>query len=170
MMDTMNSPAPLLRKQVYLLSPQDLIDYPIWEFCSDEEGVDGQDEATVRPSEESEVPGYSPGVYVVAADAVFSDGITAPGYLYSGEPSDMGCVQPNLFTGSSQVNFWLGWLRFIGNVEEIIAGNYKLLGKSRESIFPISFQSRVNVNGAPLEVLVEGFMALDLDRRVKVLV
>jgi hypothetical protein len=82
----------------------------------------------------------------------------------------MGCVQPNLFTGSSQVNFWLGWLRFIGNVEEIIAGNYKLLGKSRESIFPISFQSRVNVNGAPLEVLVEGFMALDLDRRVKVLV
>ena len=67
------------------------------------------------------------------------------------------------------MNFWLGWLRFITNKEEKIANNYALIGKSRESIFPIAFQSRVNVNGEPLKVDIEGFMALDLDRHVKVL-
>ena len=169
MMNGMEDTASPIRKQVYLLSIQDLIDHPIWEFCSDEEGVDGQDEATVRPSEESEVPGFSPGAYVVAADALLGDGTSVLGYLYSGEPSDMGCIQPNIIVGSSQVNFWLGWLRFITNKEEKIANNYELIGKSRESIFPIAFQSRVNVNGEPLKVDIEGFMALDLDRHVKVL-
>ena len=33
-----------IRRQVYRLTEQDLLDHPIWEFCSDEEGVDGQDE------------------------------------------------------------------------------------------------------------------------------
>jgi hypothetical protein len=169
MMDGMENSAKLIRKQVYLLSIQDLIDHPIWEFCSDEADVDGQDEATVRPSEEREVPGFSPGAYVVAADAVLGDGTSVLGYLYSGEPSDMGCIQPNILAGSSQVNFWLGWLRFITNKEERIANNYALLGKSRESIFPIAFRSRANINGEPLIVSVEGFMALDLDRHVKVL-
>jgi hypothetical protein len=168
MMSAMSDPAKRIRKQVYLLSPQDFVDHPIWEFCADEEDVEGQDEATARPSEKSEVPGYSSGVYVVAADVVLGDGTLAFGYLYSGEPQDMGCIQPNLFAGSSQVNFWLGWLRFIKNVEERVAGGYTLLGKGRESIFPISFRSRVNVNGAPLEALVEGFMALDSGRQVKV--
>ena len=48
------------RKQVYLLSAEDFKSYPIWEFCLDEEGMEGQDEATVKPSEDLEVPGASP--------------------------------------------------------------------------------------------------------------
>jgi hypothetical protein len=168
-MSAMKEPSQRIRKQVYLLSPQDLIDYPIWEFCSDEEGVDGQDEATVRPSEEKEVPGFSPGAYIVAADALFGDGTVACGYLYSGESHDLGCVQPNVVAGSFQVNFWLGWLRFVPNIEERIARNYELLGKMRDSVFPVSFQSRVNVNSAPLKIVVKGFMALDIDRQVKVI-
>ena len=33
-----------IRREVYRLTEQDLLDHPIWEFCSDEEGVDGQGE------------------------------------------------------------------------------------------------------------------------------
>ena len=39
-----------IRKQVYLLTVEDLNDHPLWEFCPDEEGEEDQDEATVKPS------------------------------------------------------------------------------------------------------------------------
>jgi len=39
------------RKQVYDLTLADLQAAPVWEFALDEEGVAGQDEATVRPYE-----------------------------------------------------------------------------------------------------------------------
>jgi hypothetical protein len=38
-----------IRKQVYDLTLDDLTRYPVWEYALDEEGEDGQDEATVRP-------------------------------------------------------------------------------------------------------------------------
>jgi hypothetical protein len=40
-----------LRKQVYDLTTEDLDFAPIWEYAHDEEGEEGQDEATVRPVE-----------------------------------------------------------------------------------------------------------------------
>jgi hypothetical protein len=46
-----------IRKHVYLLTEPDLIDYPLWEFCSDEEGEEDQDETTVKPSGDLEVEG-----------------------------------------------------------------------------------------------------------------
>jgi hypothetical protein len=42
-----------VRKQVYDLTLADFDVAPVWEFASDEEGVAGQDEATVRPYEVS---------------------------------------------------------------------------------------------------------------------
>ena len=38
-----------ISKQVYNLTADDFSAYPVWEFASDEEGEEGQDEATVRP-------------------------------------------------------------------------------------------------------------------------
>src|SRR5262252_1978828 len=40
-----------VRKQVFDLTVEDLDRYPVWEFALDEEGDEGQDEATVRPYE-----------------------------------------------------------------------------------------------------------------------
>ncbi len=40
-----------IRKQVYELTVDDLDRHPVWEFALDEEGEEGQDEATVRPYE-----------------------------------------------------------------------------------------------------------------------
>jgi hypothetical protein len=42
-------PAPV-RKPVYDLTLADFDAAPVWEFALDEEGVAGQDEATVRPT------------------------------------------------------------------------------------------------------------------------
>jgi hypothetical protein len=40
-----------IRKQVYELKLDDVRRFPVWEFALDEEGEEGQDEATVRPCE-----------------------------------------------------------------------------------------------------------------------
>jgi hypothetical protein len=99
-----------IRKQVYELTAKDFSDYPIWEFCSDEEDVEGQDEATVRPTDKAELKDELPGSCVIAANVKFADDSLGIGYLYNYDDGDIGCVQPNLLTESEQINFWLGWL------------------------------------------------------------
>ena len=37
------------RKPIDQITVADLVDFPIWEFCLDEEGVEGMDETWVRP-------------------------------------------------------------------------------------------------------------------------
>lgn len=53
----MNSTPPSLatRKPIDDLTPEDIAAFPIWEFASDEEGVEGQDETWVRPVASREV-------------------------------------------------------------------------------------------------------------------
>ncbi|MFZ0200986.1 MAG: hypothetical protein WB523_15640 [Candidatus Sulfotelmatobacter sp.] len=143
-----------IRKPVYELTRLDLQQSPLWEFCSDEEGVSGQDEATVKPSQDSEVPAYSPGAYIIAADFVLADGSPAEGYIYSGEPHDLGCTQPNVVFPDGQINFWLG---IIPATNERLSALYQRLGKKAESVFPIHYKTRVPINGKPMKGVVEGF-------------
>ena len=117
--------APRIRKQVYELTGQDFLDHAIWEFCSDEEGVEGQDEATVRPTAKTELTDELPGACVLAARVSFAHGSSGAGDLYTSESDDFGCVQPNLLAGASQVNFWLGWLRFIPNAAQRVQLGYR---------------------------------------------
>jgi hypothetical protein len=165
----MMQPESALRRQVYLLTVKELMKHTIWEFCLGEEDIPGQDEATVKPSEDSEVPGYSPGAYVIAADVTFADGTSALGYLYSGEPNDWGCIQPNAVTQAGQVNFWLGALRFVADVDKRIADQLQVLGRSARQIFPAIFKSRAKINDEFQTVIVSGFMALEGDGSVKIL-
>ena len=155
-----------IRKQVYLLTAQDFVDHPIWEFCLDEESVEGQDEATVRPTDEIEVEGYSDGMYVVAADATLSDGTVLPAYLYTGEPNNVGGIQPNLIVEAGQVNIWYGWLRIFKNPEGYVADCLSRLSRPREAIFPVKFETRAKINGGRLSVTIDGFKALSPDRQL----
>jgi hypothetical protein len=149
-----------IRKQVYLLTADDLNDHPLWEFCPDEEDEEGQDEATVKPSTEMEVPGYSPGAYILASDVTFADGTSATGYVYSGGPDDgTGCTQPNVVTVAGQVSFWLGWLKFVKDPQQEIAKRCALLVKDSASIFPVRFSTRPHINGAKMEIVLGSFMA-----------
>ena len=143
-----------IRKQVYHLTRLDLKDYPLWEFCLDEEGLPGQDEATVKPSEDREVPAYSSGAYIVAADFVFSDGSPAEGYIYSGEPEDFACTTPHIFVSDGDVSFWFGRR---APKPEVIASVYEKLGKDPSRVFPIRYRKRVPVNGSLMNGTIRGF-------------
>jgi hypothetical protein len=143
-----------IRKQFADFTPDDFRRCPLWEFCSDEEDVEGQDETTAKPSEDTEVPGYSPGAYLVAADFVLADGSPLEGFIFSGEPDDFGCVQPNIFIAGQMFAFWFG---ISPPSAQQLGTMYQRLGKSPEQVFPVSYTTRVPVNGTLLRGTIRGF-------------
>ena len=66
------------RKPIDQITVADLVDFPIWEFCLDEEGVEGMDETWVRPLAAAEVPD---GAYSLSVATTFE---TASGLRVNG--------------------------------------------------------------------------------------
>jgi len=68
------------RKPVNELSVEDLLAFPIWEFATDEEDVQGQDETWVRPVRHNQVPreAYS---QLVATDFTTAGGMRLQGFM-----------------------------------------------------------------------------------------
>ena len=54
------------RKPIDQITVVDLADFPIWEFCLDEEGVEGMDETWVRPLAAAAVPNEAYSLSVAA--------------------------------------------------------------------------------------------------------
>jgi len=71
-----------MRKPVYELTLADLEAQPVWEFALDEEGVPGQDEATVRPYATNGQPVPEGGMFVVRAAFTLAGSARRAGYLY----------------------------------------------------------------------------------------
>jgi hypothetical protein len=149
-----------IRKQVYELTAEDLIRYPVWEFALDEEGEEGQDEATVRPLDHAEPVDPAGAMVIVRARLTLADGTRIPGYLTPQPPgvASLGTIQPQAITATGQVSFWCG----IATPEPTyIAGSYQRLGKSRsEDVFPLDFVSDVAVLGGPIAGRIPGFLSL----------
>jgi hypothetical protein len=66
------------RKPIDQITVADLVDFPIWEFCLDEEGVESMDETWVRPLAAAAVPN---GAYSLSVAAKFE---TASGLRVNG--------------------------------------------------------------------------------------
>ena len=66
------------RKPIDQITVPDLVDFPIWEFCLDEEGVEGIDETWVRPLAAAAVPNEA---YLLSVAAEFE---TASGLRVNG--------------------------------------------------------------------------------------
>ncbi|MEI9926097.1 MAG: hypothetical protein WDN50_24300 [Bradyrhizobium sp.] len=68
------------RKPIDQITAADLVDFPVWEFCLDEEGVEGMDETWVRPLAAAAVPneGYS---LSVAAEFETASGLRVNGLM-----------------------------------------------------------------------------------------
>ena len=66
------------RKPIDQITVADLVDFPIWEFCPDKEGVEGMDETWVRPLAAAAVPN---GAYSLSVAAGFE---TASGLRVNG--------------------------------------------------------------------------------------
>jgi hypothetical protein len=134
-----------IRKQVYALTSDDLQRCPIWEFCPDEEGVYGQDEATVRPRVDLTVSDPAFGMMMVArADFVANDGTTFRGYCYAESENDLSRIQPVIVTDKGQVMFWYGMVE--PNPAELDEA-YAKLKKDKATLFPIRFHSSFIANG-----------------------
>src|ERR1700759_794901 len=68
------------RKPIDQITVPDLVDFPIWEFCLDEEGVEGMDETWVRPLAAAAGPN---GAYSlsVAAESKTASGLRVDGLV-----------------------------------------------------------------------------------------
>lgn len=158
------------RKQVYDLTLDDLFDYPVWEFALDEEAKDGQDEATVRPYDAPEALDPSDGMFVVLASFVLADGSKMQGYMTppSADSADLGTIQPIIVTERGQVGFWCG---IVSPSSEQLIQRYKRLDRDARQVFPLTFESQVQLVGGPARGSLEGFMVLEdlTKRKVKTL-
>jgi len=150
-----------IRKQVYELTVEDLDQSPVWEFALDEEDVEGQDEATVRPYESSGTLDPSEGMFVVRCRLTLADGTEFTGYLtppLQGD-SSLGTLQPAVVGPMGQVSFWYGMM---APEPAHIEQSYARLGKSSPSqVFPLRFNAQVPMVGGPVAGEIPGFLVLE---------
>lgn len=148
-----------MRKQVYDLTLSDLKLSPIWEFASDEEGVEGQDEATVRPVNLNNLEDALAGICIAKARFELADGSTMHGYLTPRIPgsADLGSVQPAIVTEDGQVSFWCGGVE---PTQEYLESSYALLGKKPDEIFPLSYVLDTDLINYEVAGTVPGFLVL----------
>jgi len=152
-----------LRKQVYELTSEDLLEYAVWEFALDEEGEEEQDEATVRPFNYDGALDPSWGSFVIRAVFELADGTKLSGYLTPPprglEDEGLGLVQPCVTGRDTQISFWCGIIELSRNE---ISSIYARLGKaSAAEIFPIRFASDVELAGGAVTGEIPGFLVLD---------
>lgn len=151
-----------IRKQIYELRIADLQAVPVWELAVDEEGVDGQDECTVRPCRLSPPIDGSRGMFVVRAAFTLADGTSAMGYVTppGHDDDDISSIQPVIVTDDGQIMFWWGILE---PQRDWIESAYRLLGRGASDVFPIHYLSDVDAATGPISGDINGFMQLDDD-------
>jgi len=150
-----------IRRQVYDLTPSDLKRYPVWEYALDEEGSEGQDEATVRPYEASGPIDPAKGMFIVRASMTFAHGTSLMGYVTPSAQggADLSSCQPAVGVPGGQVSFWRGMLALR---PEDLSNSYALLKRaSPAQVFPIKFESDVPIAGGPVVRQVPGLLILE---------
>ena len=142
-----------IRKQVYDLTPADLQAHPMWEFALDEEGVHGQDEATVRPLERN---AYGPeDLGIVRTKFTLADGTVLTGFITPPDEDDPdGIVHPSMVTERGHVGLWFGLLK-PSPLE--LKDLYKLLVRNAKQVFPIEYVTDCPLTGGPVSGRLEGF-------------
>lgn len=149
-----------VKRQVYELTLHDLRTFPIWEFRLDEEGEGGQDESTVRPYTAPCPLDPTDRMFIVLTIFTLTDGSRMQGYCTPPRRGDasLGTLQPIIVTDRGQVRFWCGTA---APSPKRLADNYALLGKDAEDVFPVLFESGVELVGGPVKGSVPGFLVLE---------
>jgi hypothetical protein len=149
-----------VRRQIYELTPHDLETFPIWEFNLDETAGSGQDELTVRPCIASGPLEPADRMFVVRAVFTLADGSMRRGYVTPPGRGDasVSALQPIIVTDQGQVRFWCG-TSVPG--QNRLARNYQLLGKEAKQVFPLLFESEVELAGGPVRGSIPGFLVME---------
>jgi hypothetical protein len=128
------------RKPIDELTEADIDAFPIWEFCSDEEDLEGQDETWVRPVDASVV---ELGLYSlsVAADFLAADGRKLVGIIgvTTADEIEIDSVGA-LITAGQYLPVAPAEQRFALEARERVA---EALGADVSRVFPLEFQLRV---------------------------
>lgn len=142
--------------------------YPSWEYALDEEGIEGQNEQTVRPYLSS--PPYDPSnVYLVVRasfrlfDGTVYKGIIKPVQIDGSIMKPLIPIDlfPIILTDRGRVDFWYGMTR--PTLNEIRA-NYAIMEKENPTdVFPLQFTSDVDIVNGIFEGTIEGFMFTEGD-------
>jgi hypothetical protein len=150
----------LVRRQVYELSPHDFEAFPVWEFNLDETAGSAQDELTVRPCVPSGPLDPADRMFVVRAVFTLADRSMRRGYVTPPGRGDasVSALQPIMVTDQGQVRFWCGTA--VPGPKRL-ARNYELIGKEAQEIFPLLFESEVELTGGPVRGSVPGFLVME---------
>ena len=133
---------------------------PIWEFASDEEGEDGQDETTLRPIFGSKVADPADGLYIVKTEFQTSSGKKYFGVCSPALEFKLGEIQPYMYADNDLIPFWYGMLE---PDKAAIDSIYKQLGETKDTFFPIKFEAMTETKGAKLSGQLDGFMWKPID-------
>ena len=80
--------------------------------------------------------------------------VTPPGR----DDANIGTLQPIIVTDRGQVRFWCGT---VAPNSKRLAHSYELLGKNAKHVFPVRFESEVELVGGPVKGSVPGFLVLE---------
>ena len=151
---------PGVRKQIYELIPHDLETFPIWEFNLDATAGSAQDELTVRPCLADGPLDPADRMFVVRAVFTLADGSMRRGYVTPPGRGDasVSALQPIIVTDQGQVRFWCG--TSVPGPKRL-ARSYQLLGIEAKQVFPLLFESEVELAGGPVRGSVPGFLVME---------
>lgn len=137
------SPTLKSRKPVDQLKPIDLTTYPVWEFASDEEGEEEQDETWVRPMSTRQIPANA---YSLSVSACLR---TANGTEYQGVVSvntaeGFEAVHAAVLTEDAYI--FIPWPGMAG-AAELARSAATELGLEANDLFPLTYRLAVPVEG-----------------------
>jgi len=126
----------------------------------DKDGADNQDEGTVRPFTAAGPLDPANRMFVVRAIFTLADGSRMEGYFTPPVPGQegLGTVQPIIVTDRGQVRFWCGTA---APDSKRLARSYELLGKDAKRVYPLRFESDVDLVNGPARGSLPGFLVLE---------
>lgn len=129
-------PSIATRKPIHRLTVEDLEVFPVWEFATDEEDVEGMDETWVKPVQCDAIP---QGEFSITVAAVFklNCGLVYPGLLCCNTYAGFEVSAIALLTEKDRVVF------SEGTPPRHIAAAFAELGLGREQVFPLQYSTRV---------------------------
>ncbi len=124
------------RKPVEDLTTSDLEAFPVWEFATDEEGAEDQDETWINPVLTGAVPadGYS---LTVAAVFRLAGGLVYPGVIYCDTNTGFDVAGIALLTTAGRLMF------SAGDSPAETKRSLKSLGMAAQHVFPLEYCTRV---------------------------
>ncbi len=160
-----------IRIQDYNLTFSDLMQYHAWEYALDEEGIEGQDERTVKPYLVSPPLDLGDAYFIVRASFILADGTGYKGYMKPkpvdriNVPGLMSVIipydlSPIIVLGKEHIHFQYGPKK--PKAEEM-QKVYDIFAKKPYEFFPIKFFSDVEVSSSVQEGKLDGFMYFDQD-------